>query len=118
MNITAAHRARWERFREIGCISCRKAGRHNFNTQVHHLNLDGKAGQKRLGHDATIPLCPWCHCALPPNGKTRKWALEFMGPSLALSSKAFRARYGTDEELLDFTNNLLTDSGGLSLSAR
>jgi hypothetical protein len=111
-------KARWSRFPGIGCIACRKGGKHNFNTQVHHLNTGGRAGQKRRGDDFTIPLCAWHHQALPPNGKTRKWALEFMGPSLALSSKAFRARYGTDEELLDFTNNLLTDSGGLSLSAR
>jgi hypothetical protein len=108
VNITAAHRARWSRFPGIGCVACRKDERFNFNTQAHHLNVGGKAGQKRRGHDETIPLCPWHHQALPPQGKTQAWATEYMGPSLALSSKAFRARYGTDDELLSLTNELLT----------
>jgi hypothetical protein len=108
VNITAAHRSRWSRFSGIGCVACRKDGRFNFNTQTHHLNLGGRAGQKRIGHDATIPLCAWHHTGLPPNGKDSKWATQFMGPSLAKSSKAFRERYGTDEELLSLTNDLLT----------
>jgi hypothetical protein len=97
MNITAAHKARWSRFPAIGCLACRKEGLANPNTQVHHLNVGGKAGQKRRGHDFTIPLCPWHHQGhgFGP------------GPSLAKQSKAFRAAYGTDDELLAWTNELI-----------
>ena len=38
---------------------------------------------------------------------TKKDATEVYGPSLALSSKTFHERYGSDEELLAKTNELL-----------
>jgi hypothetical protein len=115
---TATNNARWMRFLMVGCIACRIEGdkrgerRHNAQTQVHHLNKFGRAGQKRRGDDFTIPLCCWHHVSLPPDGKDSKWATENMGPSLAKQSKAFRERYGTDDDLLAYTNRLITESYG------
>jgi hypothetical protein len=105
-----ADQRRMERLRHVGCVACLiSTGRPNYNVDVHHLNEHGRAGQKRRGDAFTIPLCAWHHRGLPPNGKDSKWATEFMGPSLAKSSKAFRARYGTDDELLAMTNERLTN---------
>jgi hypothetical protein len=113
MNITAKHRSRWLRFHFVGCVACRKDGRVNTGTQVHHLNAGGKAGQKRRGNDFTIPLCPWHHQGVVPwSHWTSKEATEWMGPSLAKQSKAFRERYGTDDDLLAYTNALITESFG------
>jgi hypothetical protein len=110
MNITAAHRARWSRFPIIGCVACRKDGRHNSGTQVHHLNIGGKAGQKRRGHADTIPLCPWHHQGIANYGLNRESMRTLFGPSLATESRAFRDYFGTDDELLSYTNELITTS--------
>jgi hypothetical protein len=106
MNITAKHRTRWDRFRFVGCVACRKEGFPNFHYEVHHLNVGGKAGQKRRGHDFTIPLCEWHHRGIGPCDE------DIYGPSLAKQSKAFRARYGTDDDLLAYTNEMITESFG------
>jgi hypothetical protein len=100
---------RFESLMRVGCIACRVDGKRNFNVQVHHLNFNGKAGQKRLGDMDTIPLCCWHHVGLPPEGKTSAWATEYMGPSLAKQSKAFRAKYGSDASLLAMTNERITN---------
>jgi hypothetical protein len=105
--VKLADQRRMERFPHVGCVACRLDGRRNFNTQAHHLNEHGRAGQKRRGDAFTIPLCPWHHQGLPPNGKDSKWATEHMGPSLAKQSKAFRERYGNDDSLLAYTNDRL-----------
>jgi hypothetical protein len=76
-------------------------------TTVHHLNLDGKAGQKRLGHDFTIPLGEWHHQGVVKNGWTERTMTAVYGPSLAKQSKAFRSAFGDDEELLEATNEML-----------
>jgi hypothetical protein len=107
MTIKPQDRRRWDLFPSVGCAACKKEGRHNPNTQTHHLNKDGKAGRERIGHQATIPLCPWHHQALPPEPFNAQWARDHLGPSLAEGSKPFRARYGSDESLLEWTNERL-----------
>jgi hypothetical protein len=104
---TDAERRRWDLFRRVGCVACRIEGKRNFNVQVHHLNVGGRAGQKRRGHSETIPLCCWHHVSIPPEGKTQEWATNYMGPSLAKQSKAFREKYGSDDSLLAYTNDRL-----------
>ena len=99
MSISDKHRRRWGRFESVGCVACRLDGFLNRCIQVHHLNIGGKAGQKRRGHDFTIPLCPWHH-----QGQDTGICL---GPSLALESRKFRERYGSDDDLLAMTNSLL-----------
>ena len=93
--------ARFEAFKTIGCIACRKHNVLNYHTECHHL----LSGNKRRGHQFTIPLCPWHHRAF--THLSREQARETWGPSLAEGSKPFHERYGSDEELLKMTNELI-----------
>lgn len=76
-------------------------------THEHHLNLGGKAGQKRLGDEYSVALCAWHHVGEPPNGMTASEATFHYGPSLARSSRRFRECYGEDVKLLMITNEKL-----------
>lgn len=108
--ITRSQELRFERMREIGCIACWKEGHRDLicgASENHHLNFDGKAGQRRLGHDFSIPLGQWHHQGIPKPGiRPENMALLF-GPSLRLQSKKFRETYGSDSELLAETNRLI-----------
>ena len=90
---------RYRRLHELGCLACRKRGFHS-EAQIHHQNLGGRAGQKRVGNRATIPLCAWHHQSIPWEGRTRTEMEQILGPSLALSSRAFRDEFGSDESML------------------
>lgn len=103
-------RAREHRFRrliEIGCIACWLDGLPNVPAEIHHQNLGGKAGQKRLGDRATIPLCTWHHRGAPQAGITKSMMALQYGPSLACASREFRATYGDDETLLRLVNDMI-----------
>lgn len=95
--------------KRLPCIACVIGGRLDVcgKTQVHHLNFDGKAGQKRRGDDFTIPLGDFHHQGIPKRNWTTRQMTQVYGPSLALQSKAFRNRYGKDDDLLARTNKLL-----------
>jgi hypothetical protein len=62
--------------------------------EIHHLLL----GSVRAGHLYTICLCYHHH---------RKNHQPTLGPSLSGGSKEFHARYGSDQELLDYQNDLI-----------
>jgi len=94
--------------RSMPCIACQLEGCEQMSrTTEHHLNLGGKAGQKRRGDDYSIPLCVYHHQGYPPGGMTRDEAAFHYGPSLAHSSKMFRFTYGSDDHLLALTNHKL-----------
>jgi hypothetical protein len=105
---TKAEAARMAALKHMTCIACAEGYQRKLYglvswapSEVHHL----LSGNKRRGHMFTIPLCPYHHrgqSVLP-----YKRAAELMGPSLARSSKAFRATYGSDDELLSRVNALL-----------
>ncbi len=103
---TKAQVERFEAMQEIGCIACRKMGNRG-GAEIHHLNLGGKAGQKRRGHDFTIPLCAWHHRGVPMPGLSVAWTTLNRGPSLSTQSRLFRAAFGTDDELLAEVNKLI-----------
>lgn len=100
---------RYARIYEIGCLACRKLGYFN-SCQVHHLNMDGKAGQKRRGDLQTVGLCPWHHVGEPIRSMTTAECRERLGPSLKLESRDFRAQFGSDDELLEEENRLILDA--------
>lgn len=94
--------------RSLPCIACEfERVPQPSRTTEHHLNCFGRAGQKRRGDAYSIPLCEWHHQGYPPAGMTTTQAGAKFGPSLARQSKAFRARYGSDDQLLERTNNRL-----------
>lgn len=101
-------RERSARVRELPCVACSKRGHPQpSRSEEHHLNLGGKAGQKRRGPEFTIPLCGWHHRG-NQNSKMSSWTMTAIyGPSLAAQSKMFRAIYGSDDELLEITNRMI-----------
>ena len=103
---------RFQRIYEIGCLPCRQRGYFN-SCQAHHLNEDGKAGQKRRGDLYTIGLCPWHHVGEPVRDWTGPECREILGPSLKLESRAFRAEFGSDDELLAEENRLILRAEGM-----
>lgn len=103
-----AREHRFRRLKEIGCYPCWTQGLMNVYPEIHHLNLGGKAGQKRRGDAFTIPLCTWHHQGQPLDGFTVSQTREIRGPSLKLESKAFRERFGSDDAQLAKTNELIT----------
>jgi len=101
-----AREHRFRRLKEIGCIACWKDGRPNVYPEIHHLNLGGRAGQKRRGDEFTIPLCPWHHQG-QTNGAPLLDMTLMRGPSLKWDSRRFREHYGNDDALLAKTNDLI-----------
>lgn len=93
-----------DRLQEVGCIACRIRFGMGAPADVHHITEGGR----RLGHDFTIPLCPWHHrgiSAFPDRVATEKY-----GPSLAKSKREFVGEFGTEKTLLHRVNVLLAAS--------
>lgn len=97
----------------FGCIACRMQGKAITGqfcgpSQRHHLTIGGKHGAPRLGHDFSVMLGAWHHMGMK-TGVLRAGAdyeAEF-GHSYALTPKAFRREFGSDEELLRYQNELI-----------
>jgi len=103
---TVSQRSRWDLLRDYGCICCRKKGliRH---PEIHHL----LSGGRRMGHDHTIPLCPWHHRGEPMTiDSTKKTTEAWLGPSLAESLIRFNHIFGSETELLLEVNKWLARS--------
>jgi len=122
---TKAQAERMDKVANGGCIACY----HEFlwnsanviaygigtgiggGTEVHHLTVGGKHGQRRRGHWFTIGLCSWHHRGeshISPKVERCKIAL---GPSLHHHPAEFRARYGSDDYLLAWQNYLIQMPG-------
>jgi hypothetical protein len=106
-----AREKRFARLKFMGCIACWMDG-VMAGAEIHHLNLGGKAGQKRRGDEYTIPLCPWHHQGRVECGHTATSMREVRGPSLARQSREFRAKYGTDDEILAHVDDLIRQLDG------
>lgn len=106
---TKAERARMARIVELGCVACRIDLGHRPTSpgEVHHL-IDGGV---RRGHSMTVSLCGWHHRGI--TGGRVESATGVFGPSLYHDARAFRTRYGSDEELLAYQNKLLAEEQGL-----
>ena len=103
---TKAEAARMAKLKRMQCIACHTGTARLMNisgSEVHHL----LSGNRRRGHMFTIPLCAWHHRGHIGPLWTKRYAREMLGPSLADGSKPFHATFGTDNELLKATNDLL-----------
>lgn len=118
-NRTKAEQARFDKMKEMRiCMACYLDGsKVRRFIEIHHL----LSGNKRIGHMATVSLCPWHHRGVWESGfdhehesfiRTVGKYAGLYGPSLAHGSKPFRARYGTDKELLALQNALLEGKDG------
>lgn len=105
---TAAERARWSRIKDSGCIACIQLGFRGVYAEIHHLTITGRHGGKARGHRETIGLCLWHHRGqyLIPDGAAQ---LRIYGPSLALTPRAFRERFGNDEFLLNLQDDEINE---------
>ena len=102
-----SHRIAW--MKNDGCIACRQRG-HQRYADAHHL-LKGY----RISHSHTIPLCEWHHRGINIFPGTPTASIEdALGPSYANSKKAFVEEFGTEEELLEKTDNrYMEENGGM-----
>lgn len=105
---TKAESERLDRFRWIGCVvSNLFLGRNKPNNlagyDVHHL-IDGN---RKVSWLATIPLEPWFHRGVIPDGWTAQEMREQFGPSKARNPREFAQRFGSDRDLLEATNALI-----------
>jgi hypothetical protein len=103
--IGSREKKRFDALRELGCIAC-KRDLHWRSPEIHHL-VDNGYRKHSGGHQATIPLCDWHHRGTPIEGHALHWMRSQLGPSMALESKAFAERYGSQRELLAKVNELL-----------
>lgn len=112
---TAEQKRRWELIRESGCVACRMRASWllHLPVEIHHLTINGRHGGVRLGHEFTVGLCEWHHrgialqvTGIPDTSMTETAEYNF-GPSYARTPKAFRAEFGSDEELLKYQNELI-----------
>lgn len=100
---------RFAKLRALGCVVSKIYFNRWEPAEIHHL----VEGRKRLGHQFTIPLSPWFHRGVPPRFDMRpSEATKEIGPSLALSKREFVARFMTERQLLERTNELIE---GISL---
>lgn len=105
---TKAEERRWvECGIRVGCIACRQLPGTPYNPPDQHHLL---SGGRRRGHAFTVPLCIWHHRGqhIFPAGDADHERVY--GPSLARNSRAFRARFGTDDQLLAMTEDWLRRS--------
>ena len=107
---TKAEKARMDAMKEMRiCMACYLNGsKERRYIEIHHL----LSGNKRIGHLASVSLCVWHHRGITWDSESDAFRTvakmtEAYGPSLAHGSKPFRARYGSDAELLALQNEFL-----------
>jgi hypothetical protein len=103
---------RYDALRKLGCIACHIDGYRGVPSDIHHL-VDKGYRKHSGGNQATIPLCPWHHRSVPVGDFTLFYMRSVRGPSMALESKAFKERYGSQRELLAKVNELIGSASGI-----
>lgn len=88
--------------REIGCIPCRLWHGRFVQAECNHL-LNGNGGY-RLGHGDTVPECTWHHRGECLIGIDARAMRRTFGPSRKLHKRKFRESFGSDQLLLQITN--------------
>ena len=96
---TAEEIKRWALICEKGCIVAHKHGHSFVPCEIHHL----KSGNLRIGHLYTIGLSAYIHRGEYMNLERG----NAYGVSLADGSRRFHAVYGSDQELLDYQQDLI-----------
>ena len=104
-NPTKAEAARFAQLKARGCIACEIDGttQDECEPDIHHM----LSGNKRIGHEATVPLCYWHHKGEPYDGMPEAYLLATAGPSWHRHRRKFRERYGGDAALVERVNESL-----------
>ena len=107
--IREADKRRFDALTQMGCVACRKLGLWRI-PEIHHI-VDGY----RLGHEHTLPLCPWHHRGVPNDlDQYKSVTVKKLGPNLRDEKKRFIQEFGSEKELLQEVNRWLernTESG-------
>ena len=85
----------------FGCIACWLDGYDETPCVVHHM----LSGNRRIGHHATIGLCP-AHHHRSTSGLSVSKCIA-IGPSWHEQRREFRARYGSDTELVAMQSEVI-----------
>ena len=101
-NKTKEDERRFQLLQEVGCLPCRMMELGHQYGDVHHILHAGR----RQTHQHTIVLCKWHHVGAEP-GYSDKICREHKGPSLAKEKREFYNQFGSEEELLEATNQAL-----------
>jgi len=95
-----AEEGRWlDAIANLGCCVCRKYYGLFSPAETHHIHGKTKPG----AHFATIRLCPPHHRLASATGE---WATRH-SPGRKAGRVAFEQEYGTEQELLDYTRELI-----------
>ena len=106
---TKPEEQRFDQIQERGCVPCfleaRLSGRRwePEPCDIHHTN--GKDN-----HLETYGNCPWHHRGVPKNDARPSAMTITHGPSLAVNPGRYRARYGTEADLLSYQDVMLIKS--------
>ena len=92
---------------ELGCLACNIEGFGYVPCQYHHCD------DQKQHHDRGYGLCPWHHMGQGVSVFDAFLDAEQLeqkcGPSKALQGKAFTAKYGTEQQLLDLQNRRIEE---------
>jgi len=107
-NRTKAESRRFDQIQQRGCVPCYLEAKLQERKWVPEpCDIHHTEGQN---HAMTYGNCPWHHRGL------RKFELDLLemqnkfGPSLARNPARYRARYGTEDDLLAIQNRMLVKS--------
>lgn len=89
--------------KQIGCVPCWLLGRGWTPCDYHHC----LSGNKRRGHLHGYGNCLWHHRGEPWLTGKAKTTREILGPSLKLESKAYHARFGSEDDLIQCQRELI-----------
>ena len=90
---------------DAGCVPCwlesKLQGRKHEPEpgDVHHVEQDD--------HSKTYSACPWHHRGLPKNALHESRMTKIFGTSMANEPDRYRARYGTEQEMLRFQQTMI-----------
>lgn len=105
---TKADLARFKALKDMGCIASRLRGLGYVAPDIHHILRGGK----RMGHQYTLPLCPWHNRGdIPEQCAGAAEAEAIFGPSMYRAKRRFVAEFGTELELLALVNERLLETG-------
>lgn len=89
---TKAEKQRFEKLVDWGCIVCLRTGLGYSQPEIHHVRFNAGMGKKS---NDTIALCPNHH------------RLGDYGVAYHAGKRGFEDNFGTEQSLLEFTNQLL-----------
>ena len=109
---TREEERRFDAMQDRGCVPCwleAKLQGRKWAAEpgdIHHVVQADQCGH----HSFTYLCCPWHHRGVPKNDLNDKQMRAAFGPSMVKEPAAYRARYGSEDDLLVYQERLLIQS--------